>query len=830
MRNGSEASDSVTPRIQRLMRSLDDVRDCRFDVSIAKGVLVTDAFRASEGEPQVLRCGRALARVLDEIPVHIGEDDLLLGNLASRPGAVELSCLWAPWPDEELDALCASGFAVADADRPRIREMNDYWRSRCMTARMTSLYDEERLWPYAQLGVVLPPFRSKEEGWGPGGMIGCGWGIHHEISQIIGVFQFEKVIESGLDALIAEARHELGQTHIFSAEAVAKIDQLRAILIALEAVKRYASRFADLAEQTAQAERDPARREELLELARICRHVPANPARTFREALQSLWFMILIVLPSGVLSFGRFDQYLHPYYQADLEAGRITEAEALELIQWLRIKDSQIVITAGRTHRSKYGGLAKWHNCVIGGQTADGKDATTPLSYLVLRAARECPTPHPTLTMRVHADTPDALLDEALDLIATGIGVPALISDESTVPYLVSQGVSLEDARNYAVAGSLGVNVPGQSRTIAWPMFTVPRVFEFAMHGGKDPRTGAQVGPETTPLSRCGSYDEFLSGLKTQLSHFIALQGEFNNVTMQAYAERSPQTVETALTEGGLQSHENILGRTLPYENGSVINPIGMINAVDSLAAIKQLVFDEGAVASAAQLHDALAGDWQGEGAAELRERALAAPKYGNDDDYADRIAADLYAFWADQVSSLTTVYGGRFTPAAITIGTANWPGGALTGATPDGRRAGENLAAESLTPMSGRERLGPAAVLRSAEKIDLQRWQSMSLELFLRPDAFSSPEHRDAVAGAVREHFARGGKHLQFNVIEPDTLSAARATPAEYRDLIVRIGGCSAYFTQLPDPVQLELIERAALAGTFDGAQAAPDRLVGNG
>lgn len=819
----------MTPRIRRLIKSLDDVRDCRFDVSVEKAILVTEAFRASEGEPQVLRCGRALARVLDGIPIHIGEDDLLLGNLASRPGAVELSCLWATWPEEELDALCASGFAVADADRPRIREMNEYWRTRCMTARMTSLYDDERLWPYAQLGVVLPAFRSKEEGWGPGGMIGCGWGIHHEISQIIGVFQFEKVIHSGLDALIAEAREELAQTRLFSAEAVAKADQLRAVVIALEAVKRYAARFADLAEQTARAERDPERRAELLELARICRHVPANPARSFREALQSLWFMILVVLPSGVLSFGRFDQYLAPYYEADLARGRITEDEALELIQWLRIRDSQIVITAGRTHRSKYGGLAKWHNCVLGGQTPDGRDATTPLSYLLLRAARECPTPHPTLTMRVHAGTPDALLAEALDLIATGIGVPALISDESTIPYLVAQGVPLEDARNYAVAGSLGVNVPGQSRTIAWPMFTAPRVLEFAIYGGKDPRTGRQVGPKTPLLAECDSYEEFLANLKVQLAHFIALQGEFNNVTMQAYAERYPQTIETALTKGGLQSHKNILGRTLPYENGSAINPIGMINVVDSLAALRKLVFDDGVV-TAAQFHEALANDWQIEGGEALRERALAAPKYGNDDDYVDAIAADLYAFWAEQVSTHTTVYGGRFIPAAITIGTANWPGGALTGATPDGRRAGENLAAESLTPMSGREHLGPGAVLRSAEKIDQQRWQSMSLELFLRPDAFATPERRDAVAAAVRGYFARGGKHLQFNVVDPDTLSAARARPAEHRDLIVRIGGCSAYFTQLPEPVQQELIERATLAGTFDDVVAAPGRRVGHG
>ncbi len=820
----------MTPRIERLLKSLDDVRDCRFGVSIAKGVLVTEAFRESEGEPQVIRCGRALARVLDEIPIYIGEDDLLLGNLASRPGAVELTCLWAPWPDEELDALCAGGFTVREPDRAQIREMNEYWRTRCLTSRMTSLYDDDRLWPYAQLGVVLPPFRSKEEGWGPGGMIGNGWGIHHEISQIIGVFQFEKVIRHGLDALLDEAKRELEQTRLFAAEAAAKIDQLRAIIIALDAVKRYAQRFAVLAEQRARSETDAVRREELLELARICRRVPAKPARTFREAVQSLWFMILMVLPSGVLSFGRLDQYLQPYYEADLEAGRITEEDALELIEWLRIKDSQIVITAGRTHRSKYGGLAKWHNCVIGGQTPDGKDATTPLSYLVLRAARECPAPHPTLTMRVHAGTPDALLHEALRLIATGIGLPALISDESTIRYLTSQGIPLEDARDYAVAGSLGVNIPGQSRTIAWPMFTAPRVLEFAMYGGIDPRSGSQVGPSTTPLRDCGSYEEFLNALKVQLAHFIALQGEFNNVTMQSYAERYPQTIETALTKGGLQSHQNILGRTLPYENGSAINPIGMINVADSLAAIKKLVFEE-KIVTAAELEETLANDWGSEEGEKLRQHAVAAPKYGNDDDYVDTIVAELYDFWAQQVSSLTTVYGGRFIPAAITIGTANWPGGALTGATPDGRRAGENLAAESLTPMSGRDGFGPQAVLRSASKIDQSRWQSMSLELFLRPDAFDTSNKIESVSRAVREYFASGGKHVQFNVVEARTLREARSSPEQHRDLIVRIGGCSAYFTQLPDPVQQELIERAAIAGTFENASDASQsgrRVVG--
>lgn len=804
---------SLTPRIRRLQGTLDDVRDCRFNVSIEKGLLMTQSFRESEGEPQILRCARAFEHVLDHIPVFVEDDDLLLGNFASAPGTVELSCLWAPWPEAELDALCDSGFAVAQADRARIRGMNEFWRARCLTARMTSLYDDERLWPYAQLGVVLPPFRSKAEGWGPGGMLGCGWGIHHEISQIIGVFQFDKVIDRGLDAMLAEAHAELRGTRLFSANAVAKADQLRGIILALEAIQRYSSRCADMAERRAARSQSATERGHWQSLARMCRHVPAQPARTFREGMQSLWMMVLMVLPSGVLSFGRFDQYMAPLYEADLAAGRITEDEALELIQWLRLKDSQILITAGRTHRSKYGGLAKWHNWVIGGQTPDGRDATTPLSFLVLRAAKECPAPHPTLTMRMHAGTPPELLRAALELVATGIGLPALISDQSTLRYLAAQGIAERDARDYAVAGSLGVNLPGRSRTIAWPMLTAPRVLEFAISGGIDPRSGQRVGPVTIPLAECRDFDDFMTQLQTQFGHFIELQGEFNNVTMQAYAERFPQTVETALTEGGLQSHQNILGRTLPFENGSAINPIGMINVADSLAAIRKLVFDD-RIVTGQELAELLAANWVGTRGEFVRLQALAAPKYGNDDDYVDQLAARLYAYWERKVTSLTTVYGGRFIAAAITIGTANWPGGAHTGATPDGRHAGESLAEESLTPMRGRDRNGLDAVLRSALKIDQARWQSMSLELRLPPGLLTTPEGLAQVATAVRDYFRDGGKHVQFNVVSRETLSHARRNPDQHRDLIVRIGGCSAYFTQLPGPVQQDLEEQAVAAG----------------
>ncbi|MDF7776444.1 pyruvate formate lyase family protein [Sphingomonas sp. AOB5] len=806
---GTEGSAglALTPRIQAMLDAFRTNSD-PIPVGIAKALITTEAFRETEGRPQVIRCAHAFARVLDEVPIFIAPDDMLAGNLASKPGGVELSCFWATWPEAELDALNSGGFIVEDSDRPAIAAMNDYWRTRSLTSRMTSLYDDNRLWPYAQLGVVLPPFRSKEEGWGPGGMLGVGYGIHHEISQIIGVFRIDQVIERGLDAMIAEARAERDATRLMSADAVEKIDMLDGVIMALEAMVRFAARFAAEADRLADSETDPARRDELRVIAEMCRHVPAKPARTFREAMQSLWFAVLGLLPSGVLSYGRFDDYMLPYYEADIAAGRITDAEVIELLAWLRIKDSGIVITAGQTHRSKYGGFAKWHNLGIGGQNADGSDATSALSYLLLEAAKLCPTPHPTLTMRVHEGTPEPLMREALKLIGTGIGVPSMIGDESSIQFLVKEGVPLETARGYGVAGCLGINIPGQSRTIAWPMFTVPLVLQFAIHGGVDPRSGEQVGPVTTKLAECGSYEAFLDGFKTQLGHFLELQAEFNNVTMRAYAERFPQTVETALSDGLIQSGKNILGHPLPFENGSCLNPIGMINASDSLAALKSVVFER-KLATPAEFAAALASNWAGERGAELRALALAAPKYGNDDDAADLIAADLYAFWADRGTALTTTYGGNFKVASISIGTSTIPGGAATGATPDGRMAGEALADESLSPMRGRDTSGIHALLRSALKIDQARYQAMSLDLRFHPEALDGDERLAAVSRLVRDYFAAGGKHMQFNVLDTDALLDAQTNPDAHPGEIVRIGGCSAFFVGLTPAAQHDVLNR---------------------
>jgi len=759
------ATAPMTSRIARMFDGLDVVRDGRFRVSIAKSRIMTASFAATEGQPQVLRVARAFAAVLAEIPVFIAQDDLLAGNLAAIPGGVELSSLLATWGEDELAALCAAGFAVDPADRPEIARINDYWQTRSLTSRMTARYDDQRLWPYAQLGVVLPAFRSKEEGWGPGGMIGCGWGIHHEISQIIAVFDYERVLREGLSALLAEAREKLAATRLMSADDVARVELLQAMVISLEAIVGFAGRLADAADAAAASESDPARAAELGD-----------------------------------------------FYARDLAAGRIDEAAALELLQWLRIKDSHIVITSGQTHRKKYGGLAKWHNCTIGGQTPDGRDATNAVSHLLLKAARTCPTPHPTLTMRVHDGTPDDLLDEALELIGTGIGLPALLGDNSVIAFLDREGVSPADARNYAVAGCLGVNVIGQSRMVASPMFVAPMVLKFALHGGRDPATGKQVGPETPTLGECADFAEFEAAFRTQLAHFLELQAGFNNVTIQSFGERCPQPVQSALMNGGIGAAKNILGRTLPFENGTAVNPIGLVNVADSLVAIRRRVFEERAIAPDALLAH-LQSDWAGAEGQAARALMLSAPKYGNNDPEADAAAAALYRFCAETITALTTTYGGFQKAGSITIGTCIMPGGRASGATPDGRQAEEGLADESLTPMRRRDTQGLPALINSALAIDQVAWQALSLDLRLAPALFADAASRGRVAAVVRDYFKRGGKHIQFNVVSSDVLLDAQARPQAHSDLIVRIGGCSAYFTQLDRHTQDEIINRTEYA-----------------
>lgn len=789
---------------QRIAKLREGLHVDKYSISSEKARLFTESFKQTEGEPQIIRRAKALANILDKITIFIEDGELIVGNAASKPMGLEVDYDYGIWSREEIGWLREEGYTISDEDESEIISMNEYWKARTLVGRSGEIFDDERLWPFKQSGVALPPWKSREEGSGGGyaqGGMGLGPGFY-----LLGV-DFAKVLNDGFNKIIEDAEEELKNVRFTSADSVKKVDFLKAVIISLKAIIRFANGFADLATEMALTEEDPTRKKELERIAETCHWVPVNPARTFYEALQSFWFTFLMINPSTTAAAGRFDQYMYPFYKKDKEEGRINDEEVLELLECLRIKDMQINRTSGKINRQKNTGMAKWHNWTIGGQTPEGEDATNGLSYLILEAAKRCQSPHHTITVRVHEGTPEALMLKALEVVKTGIGMPAFVGDKSYIEYLLSQGVPLKVARDYIMTGCLDVNIVGQSRIASYDMFIVPLVFYIFMHNGVDQNTGKQVGIKTGDLESFESFDDFVRAFKEQLAHFMSLSAECNNIHLRVNAELFPDPVRSSLMVDAIEEGKDILDRTLPFENAAVLNAVGMINVADSLVAIKKLVFDEKKV-TMKELKAALDANWQGDGYEEIRKMCLAAPKYGNDDDYADSIARDLYQFWADTAVTFDTIFGGKHKPTGISI-SAQWPGGALTGATPDGRYAGECLADGTMSPMRGRDTHGPTAVIKSAAKIDQVPYQATLLNMKFHPSALRTTEDMRKLSDLIRTYFSLGGKHIQFNVVSKETLLEAQRHPENYRDLVIRVAGYSAYFVQLGKVIQDEIIGR---------------------
>ncbi len=793
----------MNTRVQRLK---DRLMVRRYPICTEKARLVVESLQQTEGEPQIVRRAKATAHYLDNRTIFIEDDELLVGNVASRPMGMEAGSMGPAWPEEDLEDLRKSTLLVSDEDAALLRSLDGYWKGkgRTLDERQGQFYDDERLWPFIQSGILCPPWLNRIEGRGSGSA-GAGWGLGLGLCLILP--DYAKVLNEGLEKIIRDAEAELKALKYTSLDALKKADFLKSVLIAVPAIIRIAGRFAGLAAEKASQEKNPRRKRELQNIAEACRHVPANPPRTFYEAMQSFWFIWLMVA-GGTTPGGRFDQFMYPFYKKDRRDGLIGDSEVLELLELLRIKVMQLnFIGGGKGQREKWAGMARWNNWVIGGVTPDGEDATNELSYLILEAALECRTPHHTITVRIHPGTPDALMLKALELVKTGIGMPAFIGDKSYISYLLGQGVSLRDARDFGLAGCIDVNLPGKSRINAFGMFIVPRVLEIAMNDGLDPRSGKQLGPKTGKFENFETFDEFLNALREQLVHFMELTVEEHNILLQAQTELFPDAVHSVLMHDALKVGRDALDRQLPFENGSVLNPVGMINVVDSLAAIKKLVFEERKV-TARELKSALAADWRGNGYSEMRSLFLAAPKYGNGDAYVDSIAGELYKFWADTAVTFPSIWGGNVKPTGISI-TAHAPGGALTGATPDGRYAGETLADGTMSPAQARDTHGPTAIIRSALAIDQAPYQATLLNMKFHPSSLESTEDLKKLSYLIKAYFDGGGKHIQFNVVDRQTLIDAQQHPELHRDLLIRVAGYSAYFVHLTKAVQDEIILR---------------------
>lgn len=776
-----------------------------FPLCVEKARLITEIYQKNEGEPETILQAKALAYVLGNITIWFDKDDIIGGHGASKPWGVEIEPFLGPIDLELIKGLEDDGIIVIEKkDLPLIKDVAEIWKKKNWQYKTWNLVDE-RLWKFLQVGIWLPPMRKREEGMGA--YAGSGLGLYHGLH--LSVLDYEKVINHGLNSLINEAEEELKNIRFFRKDDIQKRQFLEAVIISLDAINNYALRLSEMAELKAKTETNSEYKERLQRIAEACRWVPAKPARSFFEALQSFWLIYLVCNPSPTIGMGRFDQYMYPFYRKDKDARIIKDEEVIRLLCELRLKDMELLRIALRPEkRMQHAGMAKWHNMVIGGVTRGGQDATNELTYLILEAAKKTRTPHHTITLRVHEGTPEELMIRALEVVKTGIGMPAFIGDRSYIEFLLSKGIPLHVARNYALGGCLDVALPGLMRITEASFFVVPKVFEVFINNGIDPRTGLEIGPFKTDLNKLDNYNEFLQSFKEYLAYFVSLWVEIVNLQAMVRNEVMKHVVEASLMIDGIKDGKSFLERKMPYEINSVLLPVGMINVADSLASIQKIVFEEKKI-TLDQLKEALKADWKGY--EELRQICLEAPKYGNDDDFADQIAKDLYLFLAETITKYDYIFGGKHQPGGISI-SSMWAGGAITGATPDGRCAGEVLADGSMSPMRGRDTNGPTGIIKSASKIDQSLFASTLLNMKFHPSALGNIDDLKKLASLIKIYFSLGGKHIQFNVTSRETLLDAQKHPEKYPDLIVRIAGYSAYFVQLGKKVQDEIIARTEL------------------
>ena len=798
---------------ERIKRMKEALRISKYPLCVEFFRLANESLDETAGEPMILRRAKLHAHILDNMTIFIEPDDLLCGSGASKPFGLEMQYEYGVWTKDEVESLKSEIYTIDPEDEKELYELNERFagntaNSNLVEAMGKSLGQNERLWPFMKSGVILPPWKDKKGGSG-GGFAMSGYGLGPGFALVC--VDFARILNEGAKSVIEEAKQCLKDLRYESIDAVEKRNFWEGVVIVFEAWVRLAGRYADLAEKMAAEETDETRKAELLEMARICRKVPYEPAETFREACQAFWFTFLMVCPSPTSTIGRFDQYMYPFYRKDIDEGRITDDEVLELLEIIRIKNMKLNRVSGKANRAKNAGMAKWYNMTIGGQKADGSDATNELTYLILDAAIDTHVPHHTVTVRVHEGTPEKLMVKALECVKTGLGMPAFIGDKSYINFFSNMSetnkLPIEVSRDYVATGCVDGNIPAVTRTQVAVFFIIPQAMDIAMHNGFCRFTKEIVGKEVGDVREMATFEEFKDAVYDEIRYLMRMANERENVEMIAERELFPDVFRSALMKDGVKYGHDMFDRRFEFENGAVLGAVGGVNTGNALLAIKKLVFDEKKY-TMAQLIEALDADW--EGYEEMQADFKAQPKYGNNIKEVDDMVAEVYQMYSDYAYTLPCVYGDTLKPNAISI-SAHQPGGAVTGATADGRKGGEILADASLSPDHGQDVRGPLAVFQSAMDVNQDGYQGTLMNMKFHPSNLKTEDDLKKLGSMIKTYLTHGGKHIQFNVVDRAEMEDAKVHPEDHPELIVRVAGYSAYFTRLPESIQNEVIERTS-------------------
>lgn len=825
-----------SPRIQKLVDALYEHMPV---IESARAKLITESYKETEGEPIITRRAKAFAHILHNIPIIIRDNELIVGSSTIAPrGCQTFPEFSYEWLEAELDTVAtrtADPFEIAEETKAELKEADKYWKGKTTSELATSYMAPEAI-KAIEHNIFTP-----------------GNYFYNGVGHV--TVKYWEVLETGFEGIMEKAQKELDGCSVGDGNYARKSHFLEAVILSCKAVIDYAGRYAKLAQEMAAQTSDPVRKQELFVIAENCSRVPAKGAQNFYEACQSFWFVqqLLQMESSGhSISPGRFDQYMYPYYKKDMEAGTITREFAQELMDCIWVKLNDLNKCRDAASAEGFAGYSLFQNLIAGGQNKEGEDVTNDLSVMCIQASMHVHLPAPSLSVRVWNGSPHEFLIKAAELTRTGIGLPAYYNDEVIIPALQNRGLSLEDAREYNIIGCVEPQKAG--KTEGWhdaAFFNMCRPLELVFSNGMD--KGEMVGIPTGDVTQMKTFDEFFDAYKKQMEYCISLLVNADNAIDVAHAERCPLPFLSCMIDDCLKEGKSV------QEGGAVYNftgpqGFGIANMADGLFAIRKLVYEDKKV-SMKELKEALAWNYDkgldAQSAGDMTEMIMKAmqkagrnvdastaegllktfmgmkpgeqktqrfkeihdmidevPKFGNDIPEVDYFAREVAYTYSKPLQKYNNPRGGKFQAGLYPV-SANVPLGGQTGATPDGRYA-HTPVADGVSPSAGKDVKGPTAAATSVSRLD--HFIVSNGTLFnqkFHPSALSGREGLEKFVALICGYFDQKGMHMQFNVVDRQTLLDAQEHPEKYKHLVVRVAGYSALFTTLSRSLQDDIIRR---------------------
>lgn len=788
---------------ERMKEFREEVLDEKPYIDAQRAILATLAYKENLNQPRVMVRAKMLEKVLDHMSIYIEDKSLLAGNQATKnrnaPIFPEYTMEFVMNELDQFEKRDGDVFYITEKTKEQLREIAPFWQNNNLRARGEALLPEE-VRVFMETGVF-----------GMEGKLNAG-DAHLAVN-------YERILKDGLKGYEKRVKEYKATLDLTDPESIDKYCFYNAVLIVLEAVRNFANRYSVLAKDLAEKELNQERKIELLEINRICSKVPYEPAETFREAVQSVWFiqLILQIESNGhSLSYGRFDQYMYPYYDRDIKNGTIKESEALELLTCLWIKTLTINKVRSQAHTLSSAGSPMYQNVTIAGQTIDKKDAVNDLSFLVLKSVAQTRLTQPNLTVRYHKNINKHFLDECVEVMRLGFGMPALNNDEIIIPSFMDWQVKEEDAYNYSAIGCVETAVPGKwgYRCTGMSYINFPRMLLCTMNNGVDLTSNKRFTKGYGYFTEMESYEELLKAWDKTIREITRYSVIVENVIDKASERDVPDILCSALTDDCIARGKTIKEGGAVYDFISGLQ-VGIANMADCLAAIKKLVYEEKKI-TRQELWNAILDDFSSPENKKIQEMLIReAPKYGNDDDYVDQLIVEAYDSYIEEIEKYpNTRYNrgpiGGIRYAGTSSISANVGQGMSTMATPDGRNAFEPLA-EGCSPAHNSDKNGPTAVFKSVSKLRTNKITGgVLLNQKMTPQMLSTEENRQKLELLIKTFFNRlHGYHVQYNIVSKETLIDAQKHPEKHKDLIVRVAGYSAFFNVLSKKTQDDIIGR---------------------